>query len=177
VATKLNPPVTKKDHSQGPEQAPLTLVEYGDYQCSHCGEAYPIIKRIQKKFSKQLKFIFRNFPLSEAHEYAFQAAMAAEAAARQQKFWEMHDALYEHQAFLEKEDLIKYAKKLGLALKEFENDIQDKSLGDKIEADFESGIRSGVNGTPSFYINGFKYEGDYDFESMTEILSGLLTQK
>jgi protein-disulfide isomerase len=175
LASKLNPPVNKNDHSQGLEHAPLVLVEYGDYQCPHCGAAYPIIKDIQQQFGKKLRFIFRNFPLSEAHEYAFQAAMAAEAAGRQKKFWEMHDILYEHQESLEKEKLLKYAKILGLSMKEFEKDLHDTTLAEIIEADFESGIRSGVNGTPSFYMNGVKYEGSYDSGSMSEILLGLLT--
>src|ERR1700733_9918909 len=116
MSSKLIPPFSEKDHIQGFLKAPLELLEFGDYQCPHCGVAYPMIKKIQKKLGKKLKFIFRNFPLSEAHPNAFQAAIATEAAAKQNRFWEMHDILFEHQSRLETDALLKYAKELGLNL-------------------------------------------------------------
>jgi protein-disulfide isomerase len=170
MASKLTPAVNDKDHIQGLPEARLELVEFGDYQCPHCGVAYPIIKQIQKKLGKKLKFIFRNFPLSEAHPSAFGAAVATEAAAKQDRFWEMHDILFENQSSLVQQAILKYARKLGLAPMEFENDLEDASLSAKVEADFESGIKSGVNGTPSFFINGHKFNGDYGYDSLFEAL-------
>ena len=161
MKVKLKPPVSNKDHLQGKESAPLEMVEYGDYQCGHCGHAYPIIKTIQEEMGDDIKFIFRNFPLSEIHPDAMNAAVAAEAAALQDKFWEMHDMIYEHQDRLEVEDLFLYAKAVGLDMERFKNDIQKDSLVAKIESDFEGGVRSGVNGTPGFFINGEKYDGDW----------------
>ena len=114
MAGRLKPPVNSKDHIQGNKNAPLELVEYGDYQCPHCGRAYPIIKAVQEAMGDNLKFVFRNFPLSEVHPDAFKAAVAAEAAALQHKFWEMHDIIYENQELLDWENLLSYAKRLDL---------------------------------------------------------------
>lgn len=166
--SQLTPPVSKKDHIQGNSHAPLTLVEYGDYQCPHCGHAYPIIKQVQKKLGDRLRFVFRNFPMSEAHPDAFKAAVAAEAAALQNHFWEMHDAIFENQQALSWDDLFAYAKSIGLDMQRFEQDVQKQSLAKKVESDFESGIRSGVNGTPSFYINGEKYEDSWEAADLIE---------
>ena len=110
--SKLTVPVGAQDHAQGPEDAPVTLVEYGDYECPYCGAAYPIVKRIQKKMGKDLRFVFRNFPLTESHPHALAAAQSAEAAALQNSFWEMHDALYENQRALEDRDLVRLARGL-----------------------------------------------------------------
>ncbi len=168
---KLKPPVNKNDHAQGSADAPVTLTEYGDFQCPHCGAAHPMIKKIQQSFGKKLKFVFRHFPLSNVHEYAQIAAVAAEAAGRQNKFWEMHDIIFEHQSDLGDDIWPVFAQKLKLKIPAFEKDMDDPALSEKVESDFESGIRSGVNGTPSFYINGDKYNGDYDFESLSEAIS------
>jgi protein-disulfide isomerase len=171
---KLTPPINQHDHIQGLGDAPITLLEYGDYQCPHCAAAYPIIKEIQKIFSKKLRFAFRNFPLANIHEFAIPAALAAEAAGRQDKYWEMHDFIFEHQAKLSKLAFIEFAQMLKLNIAHFKMDFQDKKLEQKIEEDFESGVRSGVNGTPSFYINQHKYDGSYDFGSMAETIKGYL---
>ena len=171
---RLKPPVNSKDHIQGNKNAPLELVEYGDYQCPHCGRAYPIIKAVQKAMGDNLKFVFRNFPLSDAHPDAFKAAVAAEAAALQHRFWEMHDIIYENQELLDWENLLLYAKTIGLDLARFELDIQKESVTAKVEEDFESGVRSGVNGTPSFFINGEKYEGSWEAYELTEYLTSRL---
>jgi protein-disulfide isomerase len=160
--SRLKTPVDKKDHVQGPDSAPIELVEYGDYQCPHCGRAYPIIKDIQARLGKKLKFVFRNFPLSEAHPNAEHAAIAAEAAGAQGKFWEMHDMIFENQESLEDSDLVDYAKKIGLNIAKFETDFEKPEFSKKVASDFEDGIRSGVNGTPSFFINGEKYDGDWE---------------
>ena len=168
--TLLKPPVNSKDHIQGKNTAPLELVEYGDYQCPHCGRAYPIIKNVQQRFGPDLKFVFRNFPLSEIHPDAFNAAVAAEAAGLQEKFWDMHDIIFENQRQLDFESLFLYAKTIGLDLERFKNDIQKDELTTKVEQDFESGIRSGVNGTPSFFINGKKYNGDWEEHVFSQYL-------
>jgi protein-disulfide isomerase len=156
---QLKPKVSELDHAAGNLKAALQIVEYGDYQCPYCGAAYPILNKMMKEFGSQIKFVFRNFPLSEIHPHARIAAQAAEAAALQGKFWEMHDAIYEDQAHLNRSDLIQRAKKLGLNTDKFATDLEDKTLAEKIDADFESGIRSGVNGTPSFYVNEKKFDG------------------
>jgi protein-disulfide isomerase len=174
MSKSLTPPVQAKDHAQGPANARVELVEYGDYQCPHCGAAYPMIKRIQEKMGKDLRFVFRNFPLVESHPQAFAAALASEAAARQNAFWEMHDMLFEHQDRLDPSSLVQYAKHLRLDTEPFIRDLQDKPLADKVEADFESGIRSGVNGTPTFFINGQRYDGNGDEVHLLAHLKGVV---
>ena len=158
---QLTNPVTGNDHIQGPVTASLELVEYGDYQCPSCGESYLVIKKAQQALGENLKFVFRNFPLAE-HPDAFPAAMAAEAAALQHQFWEMYDLLYHNQLYLSYDDLLAYADQLGLDRDKFELDLQSEALASKIEVDFEEGESSGVTGTPNFYINGEKYEGDWE---------------
>jgi protein-disulfide isomerase len=169
---QLIPPVSKKDHIQGDSHATLTLVEYGDYQCEHCGHAYPIIKQVQQELGDQLRFAYRNFPLFEAHPDAFQAAVAAEAAGLQHRFWEMHDIIFENQYALLWNNLSIYAQNIGLDMQRFEEDIQKDTIAERIESDFESGVRSGVNGTPSFFINGEKYEGSWEAVDLIEYLRG-----
>lgn len=168
---KLTPPPGPHDHARGQETAPVTLVEYGDFQCPHCGSAYPAVEDIVKKMGPGLRFIYRHFPLSESHPLAKPAAIAAEAAGRQGKFWEMHHLIFQNQNGLSAENLFGMAKVLGLDLQRFADDIQDPALEEKVDADFESGVRSGVNGTPSFFINGQKYNGSYDEESLMASLT------
>lgn len=155
----LKPSVSTTDHAQGNLNADLVIVEYGDYQCPYCGAAYPVLKEIMKEYGSQVKFVFRNFPLSEMHQYARAAAIAAEAADLQGKFWEMHDAIYENQQNLDELYLFKLAENIGLNIAQFKEDIQKAELEEKVDSDFESGIMSGVNGTPSFFINGNKFNG------------------
>lgn len=159
MTSHLKPPVANTDHIQGDESAGITLVEYGDYQCPHCGAAYPVIKQIQSKFGSQIRFVFRNFPLSDAHPFAHPAAIAAEAATLQDKFWQMHDIIFENQQLLSDDGLLKMAGIIGLSIHQFKEDIRNETLAEKVDKDFESGIRSGVNGTPSFFINGIKFDG------------------
>ncbi len=159
---KLQPRVNKTDHLQGNSDAPIELVEYGDYQCPHCGRAYPIVKSIQRKLGNKLKFVFRNFPLAEIHPDATRAAVAAEIAASQGKFWEMHDIIFENQEDLDDESLIRYAAEIELDMRKLNSDFQKPEFMEKVENDFESGVRSGVNGTPSFFINGEKYNDSWE---------------
>src|SRR5687767_1125110 len=144
----LHPPVTERDHTAGPNEAPVTLVEYGDYECPYCGMAHPIVKKAHEDLGSQLRFVFRNFPLNEAHPHARLAARAAEAAGAQGKFWEMHDTLFEHQDALDVEDLVAYAKSLGLDTAKFKRDLEAPAYVKRVRDDFRSGVRSGVNGTP-----------------------------
>ncbi|MEO6316247.1 MAG: DsbA family protein [Chitinophagaceae bacterium] len=170
---KLKPAVSDKDNIQGNTSAPVELVEYGDYECPHCGRAYPIVKAIQEKMGDKLKFVFRNFPLAEIHPHAVNAAIATEAAALQNKFWEMHDYIFEHQRRLDDASLIAYATHLQLDVQQFENDFSKTELAQKVDDDFESGMRSGVNGTPSFFINGEKYNGNWEGEEFLDYLQSL----
>jgi protein-disulfide isomerase len=168
--SELTSPVSARDHAQGTENAPLTLVEYGDYQCPYCGAAYPVVKQVQKALGKKLRFVFRNFPLTQMHPYALVAAEAAEAAALQGKFWEMHDIIYENQQQLEPEQLLVWAKELGLDLAKFETAIRKGEVTKRIKEDRTSGIASGVNGTPCFFINGTRYDDAADYESLLAAL-------
>ena len=170
----LRPAVNETDHTTGTENAPVTLVEYGDYQCPHCGHAYPIIKQIQEELGDKLNFVFRNFPLSEMHPQAFMAALATEAAAKQNAYWPMHDIIFEHQQRLHSADLLKYATTLGLNEETFIADMQDEALKQKVEGDFESGIMSGVNGTPTFFINGSRFNGGVDDDILLDALKAAI---
>jgi protein-disulfide isomerase len=168
---KLTPPVNNYDHVRGPVEAPISLVEFGDYQCPHCGAAHPVVKQIQKNFWKKIKFVFRHFPLYNVHPYAMAAAIAAEAAGRQKKFWEMHDMIFENQELLSQQALLQFAMELGLDIALYRMDIADKVMTEKVEVDFDSGLRSGVNGTPSFFINGYKFNGGHNYTSLFEAIA------
>ena len=174
MSSHLQPAIGGQDHVQGPAQAPLKLVEYGDYQCSYCGQAYGFVKAAQQALGDKLEFVFRNFPLTEVHPHAQRAALAAEAAAAQGKFWEMHDALYEHQNQLDEAHLVGFAQQLGLDVEKFKQDMRAGAPAAKVEADFESGVRSGVNGTPSFFVNDQKFDGDWQGQGLTDFLQSQL---
>jgi protein-disulfide isomerase len=165
---RLTAPVSERDHVAGPETAPVTIVEYGDYECPFCGAAHPVIKALQQALGASLRFAYRHFPLSQIHPHSYQAAEAAEAAGAQGRFWEMHDTLFEHQNRLSTQDLLGYAGALGLELESFAADIAEHRHAPKIREDFLSGVRSGVNGTPTFFVNGVRHDGGYDLESMLE---------
>jgi protein-disulfide isomerase len=172
--SKLSVPVSDKDHRQGDPDAPCTLVEYGDYQCPSCGHAYPIVKRVQKHFGKRLLFVFRNFPLTEMHPYAEPAAETAEFAAAHQKFWEMHDLLYENQDRLDDALLVQLSQQLHLDPEKLRQALAAKEFEPRVRADFRGGVRSGVNGTPTFFINGQRHDGAYDYASLVEAIDGVL---
>jgi len=166
----LTLPVGTRDHTVGPATAPLTLVKYGDYQCPYCRKAFPIVKEVQRQVGEQLRFVFRNFPLTQIHPHAQHAAEAAEAAAAQGAFWEMHDRLFERQRALDDESLVSYAAELGLDADRFRQELIAGTYAKHVQEDFRSGIRSGVNGTPTFFINGKRHDGDYDLESLLAAL-------
>src|SRR5262249_41635370 len=164
-------PMADRDHIQGPIGAPIKLVEYGDYECPYCGEAYPVVKAIQERLGDQLCFAFRNFPLANMHPHAEHAAEAAEAADEQGRFWQMHDLLYAHQDALEDEDLAQYASDLGLDVQRMISEVEAEAHASRIREDFRGGARNGVNGTPTFFINNARCDGPVDPESMLAYLA------
>jgi protein-disulfide isomerase len=168
--SELTLAVGTRDHVQGSAAAPVTLVEYGDYECPHCGRAYPIVKAIQRRLGHRLRFVFRNVPLVQAHPHAEHAAEAAEAAAAQGRFWEMHDALFEHQQALDDRHLVEYARAVGLDETRFRDDLGRHLYAKRVREDFTSGVRSGVNGTPTFFVNGVRYDGSWDPDTLAEVL-------
>ena len=170
AAAALVVPVGESDHSQGPANAPVTLVEYGDFECPHCGRAYPIVKAVQRRLGKGLRFVFRHFPLTEVHAHAEHAAESAEAAGAQGRFWEMHDRLFERQFALEDEHLIEYALELGLDAPRVARELAAHTYKPQVRDDFMSGVRSGVNGTPTFFINGLRYDYTWNEDTLTAAL-------
>jgi protein-disulfide isomerase len=174
-SARLTLPVSARDHAEGAPEAPLTLVEYGDYQCPYCGMAYPGVKQLQKTLGRKLRFIFRNFPLTQAHPFARIAAQAAEAAALQGKFWPMHDLIYENQDDLSPQALVLWARQLGLDEKKWADALESPEIAKRIKEDRSSGIRSGVNGTPTFFINGIRHDGGPDYDSLLAALEAKLT--
>jgi protein-disulfide isomerase len=163
---RLAPPVTERDHVSGPEAAPITLVEYGDYQCPYCGAAFPIVQEVRRRLGDQLRFVFRNFPLTQIHPHAEHAAQTAEAAAAQGRFWPMHDWLFRHQFALDDGSLLEAASELGLDVTRMRRELADGTHSEKVREDFSSGVRSGVNGTPTFFINGIRHDADYSVDTL-----------
>jgi protein-disulfide isomerase len=161
MSPRLVAPVGNQDHSIGPSDAPLTLVEYGDFECPFCGAAYPIVERIRQQLGTNMRFVFRHFPLQESHPHAEHAAEAAEDAGAQGKFWEMHHTLFEHQKRLDDEALAQYAQALELDVARFSSELSSGVYADRVRQDFHTGVRSGVNGTPTFFVNGERYDGQW----------------
>jgi protein-disulfide isomerase len=155
--------VGEQDHIQGSADAKCTLVEYGDYECSHCGRAYSIVKRVQKHFGKKLRFVFRNFPLREIHPHA---ESAAEFAGAHGKFWDMNDALFENQEQLGGALYLKLAQKLSLSPEELRAAVENHEYLERVKADFGGGVRSGVNGTPTFFINARRHDASFEYEDL-----------
>jgi protein-disulfide isomerase len=166
AVAKLTLPVSERDHITGPSTAPVTLVEYGDYECPYCGQAYYVVKEIEKRLGNQLRFVFRNFPLINVHPHAEHAAEAAEAAGGQGRFWEMHDCLFENQHALDDLHLVQYADRIGLDVPRFSRELAEHPYAAHIREDFMNGVRSGVNGTPTFFINDVRHDGSFDLESL-----------
>jgi len=169
-APRLAVPISSIDHAQGPADARVTLLEYGDYECPYCGRAYPVVKEIQKRMVDRLRFVFRNFPLNTIHQHAGVAAQAAEAAGGQGKFWEMHDILYEHQDELANNDIVRYGLKVGLEIYQLEADLAGEKYAKRVRDDFRGGVRSGVNGTPTFFINDIRDNGEHTLEALLSAL-------
>ena len=158
--SKLVLPVAKRDHIQGPIDAPFALVEYGDFECPYCGDAYPVVKAVQRQLGERLCFAFRNFPLVNSHPHAEHAAEAAEAAGAQGRFWEMHDMLFENQNALEDEDIARYAEELSLDAQRLIKEVEAEAHSARVREDLKNGARDGVGGTPTFFVNGVVYEGE-----------------
>ena len=167
---RLTVPVGERDHVLGPATARVTLVEYGDYECPYCGAAHASVEQVRQELGNELRFVFRHFPLSQIHPHAYQAAEAAEAAGAQGRFWEMHHLLFTNQDRLGLRDLIGYAGALGLDLERFVTDLRSHAHAGRLREDFLSGVRSGVNGTPTFFVNGIRHDGGYDAEVLLEAL-------
>ena len=168
--THLAVPVSGRDHSQGPITAAVTLVQYGDYECPYTRLSTTIVRAIQQQLGEQLRFVYRNFPLTEIHPHALHAALAAEAAAAQGKFWQMHDYLFHHQHTLEDSDLEQFAEAVGLDIQQYARALADQRALARIEEDVEGGERSGVQGTPTFYINGVIYRGSWEHDALLAAL-------
>jgi protein-disulfide isomerase len=170
----LTPAVGPRDHALGPADAPVTLVEYGDFECPFCGRAYPELKRVLRKLGPKVRFVFRHFPLGEEHPHAQHAAEVAEAAAAQGKFWEMHDLLYQRQSALGDEDLIAYARELGLDANRALRELAAHVYAARVREDVLNGMQSGVSGTPRFFINGRPHEEPGDARTLAVALQRAL---
>jgi protein-disulfide isomerase len=169
---RLTLPVSDQDHAAGPADAPVTLLEYGDYECPYCGQAFPIVEEVRRRLGDRLRFVFRHFPLTQLHTHAEHAAEVAEAAAAQGKFWEMHDWLFRHQDSLDDEILLQGARHVGLDVARVGRELADGTHRDRVHEDVATGIRSGVNGTPTFYINGVRHDDSFDLETLLAALDG-----
>jgi len=164
----LRQPVTASDHIAGPANAPVTLVEYGDFQCPHCFRAHPIVVKLQARLGEKLRFVFRNFPIAELHPNAVEAAEAAESVAAHvgpDAYWRMHHAIFEHQQdspdALDRPHLLEYAAAAGANPSDVEADLESRRFEERVATDFSTGVRSGVNGTPTFFINGERFDGNW----------------
>jgi len=169
----LAPPVTERDHVHGSDAAEVTLIEYGDFECPYCGMAYPILKRVQERLGARLRFVFRNFPLGEIHLHAQHAAEAAESVASRggpAAFWAMHDLLFEHQHALDDASLAQYAASTGVDPEAVLEDLREGRYARLVRESFMGGIRSGVNGTPTLFIDGIRYDGPRDEATLVAAL-------
>jgi protein-disulfide isomerase len=173
--SKLSIPVSSDDHVQGDPAAECVLVEYGDYECPYCGEAYPIVKEIQKHFGNRLCFVFRNFPLTQAHPWAEATAETAEFAGAHGKFWEMHDLFYENQDSFGEDLFPRLALALKLPFAQLQSALAQQTYRARVRADFTGGVRSGVNGTPTFFINGQRHNGSFEFSSLSAAIEHSLS--
>ena len=167
---KLTMAVSERDHHIGSINAPVVLVEYADIECPHCQEVHPIIRELVERMGDRICFVYRHFPISNQHAHAQKAAEAVEAAAIQGKFFEMTSILFTNQDALEYEDLLRYAEEIGLDVQQFKRELDEDVHAERVREDFMSGVRSGVNGTPTFYINGSRYDGAWDLESLIEAI-------
>jgi protein-disulfide isomerase len=168
--SRLLLPIRPMDHVRGREDAPYTLVEYGDYECPECGRLYEILRDLQRDIASRLRIVFRHYPLSGVHRFAQQAAEAAEAAGAQGKFWEMHTALFERQPALRTKDLILYAEELALDVERFRDELKNETYSERVRADFLAGVQNGVYGTPGLFLNGVRYDGEWGQESLRGLL-------
>ncbi len=170
MTTALSDPVDERDHMRGRSDAPVTLLEYADFECPYSGQAYFVARQLQEDLGDKLNFVFRSFPLTQIRPHALPAALAAEAADKQGAFWDMHDMLFEQQHRLEPEYLIAFAQVLGLDIERFIMDMTSEETAARVRQDFVGGIRSGVDGTPTFFINGRRHNGPYDYETLKKAI-------
>ena len=170
MSAVLVPPVGPHDHTIGPADAPVTLVEYGDYECPHCGRAYPIVEAVRGRMGELLRFVYRHFPLTQIHPHAADAAEMAEVAGSDGRFWPMHHTLFVHQAELGPEHLVAHAASIGLDPQRAAAALLAHTFAARVREDFLSGVRSGVNGTPTFFINGLRYDGSWDAPALLDAL-------
>jgi protein-disulfide isomerase len=170
MSTRLTLPISERDHVLGPAEAAVTLVEYGDYECPYCGMAYPIVDSMLRQMGDTLRFAYRHFPLTRLHPHAEHAAEMAEAADDRGRFWPMHNLLYQNQHALEDDDLIAYAARLGIPPDWAAFALDSHTFAERVQEDFLSGVRSGVNGTPTFFINGIRHDGPWDEPTLLEAL-------
>lgn len=164
---RLKNSVTDRDHVNGPDDAPVTLLEYGNFECIDCGRFFPVMKEVQKRLGDQLRFVFRHFPTVRTHPHAMRAAEAAEAAGAQGKLWQMHDELFTHQQFLEDQHLSRYARRIGLEMERFAADLMENAFLKQIELDYQNALfDEHITGTPTLYINELRYTGSTDLQSL-----------
>ncbi|MET7805140.1 thioredoxin domain-containing protein [Micromonospora chersina] len=166
TTARLHVPVTATDHARGPADAPVTLVEYGDFQCRFCGAAYTNLAEVLRQRVDTVRLVYRHFPIANVHPYAESAAEAAEAAGRRGRFWEMHDWLYEHQDQLDPVHLSLGVEQLGLPPDEVGAEVGRQAHADRVRQDFVGGIRSGVDGTPTLFVNEVRHDGGYDLADL-----------
>lgn len=174
---RLKSSVSEKDHASGPESAPVTLLEYGNFECIHCGRAYPVIKEVQRLLGNSLRFVFRHFPTVQTHPHSLRAAEAAEAAGVQGKFWEMHDQLFRHQQALEDGDLLRYARRIGLDAERFQRDMTENTFLKQVVADYNRSLfDEHITGTPTIYLNEIRYTGATNLEGLLDAIKQADTQ-
>jgi len=166
----LSVAVSPSDHTQGPEAASVTLVEYGDFECPNCAQAYPAVKILRKHFGEHVRFVFRHFPLREVHPHAELAAEAAEAAGAQHKFWRMHDLLFENQLDLKAKRLRQFADEAELDLERYDFEINDHVHLQRVQEHIEGGTRSGVRSTPTFFVNGVLRDVSFGLERLQQAI-------
>ena len=168
---KLKNAVNDEDHVAGPASAVVTLLEYGNFECIHCGQAYPILKQVRNLLPNDLRFVFRHFPTVQTHPHSLRAAEAAEAAGSQGKFWEMHDELFTHQTALEDRDLMRYARRIGLDLDKFSQALSESVFLSQLQASYELSLfDEHITGTPTLYLNGTRYTGSTDLQTLLEAI-------
>ncbi|TAK00950.1 MAG: hypothetical protein EPO39_15135 [Candidatus Manganitrophaceae bacterium] len=167
-------PITKDDWIRGSADAPVTMLEYGDFECPYCGMAFPVLHRLVDEDPETIRLVYRHFPITNIHPRALPTAEAAEAAGAQGKFWEMHDLLFTHQDRLEDEDLLAYADAIGLDIDRFAREMSAGRYRKEVKGNFRKGIQDGVNGTPTIFINRLRYDGPRDYESMRAAIAAIL---
>ncbi|MFG2059208.1 DsbA family protein [Micromonospora sp. NPDC048930] len=175
TTARLRIPVTETDHARGPADAPVTIVEYGDFQCRFCGAAYRNLAEVLRQRADTVRLVYRHFPIANVHPYAENAAEAAEAAGRRERFWEMHDWLYEHQDQLDPVHLSLGVEQLGLPPEEVGAEVGRQAHADRVRRDFVGGIRSGVNATPTLFVNEVRHDGGYDLADLLAAVDAAAT--